>query len=144
MGYQNYLQSVTNLSISHKSGGRVRFRCHTEFKVQQCFLRFLVGSHGNTEMKGFPTSLCPPLPLVLALCAGLDWPFGNCFSCPGCLTVAPICSDYMHTEWTQSRTGWLSVTNVLWHPPDSHFILRAFHFLTVLHLEPAEECVSPH
>lgn len=52
----------------------------------------------------------------LALCARLDWSFGNCFSCLGCLTVAPICSDYMHTEWTQCRNGWLPITNVPWHP----------------------------
>lgn len=28
---------------------------------------FLVGRHGNAEMKGFPVSLCPPLPLTLPL-----------------------------------------------------------------------------
>lgn len=109
--------------IWHGSEGTVQFRCHAEFKVQQYFLRFLVGSHGNTEMKVFPASLCPPLPLFLTLCAGLDWPFGNCFSCLGCLTVAPICSDYMHIEWTRRRTGWLFVTNVLWHPPPLAAIL---------------------
>lgn len=87
-------------------------------------MRFLVGSHGNTEMKSFPVSLCPPLPLFLALCAGPDWPFGNCCSCLGCLTVAPICSDYMQTERTWCGTGWLPVANVLWHYPRQPFCFQ--------------------
>lgn len=93
-------------------------------------------------MKSFPASLCPPLPLYLALYAGLDWPFGNCFSCLGCLAVAPICSDYMHTEWTCYGTGWLYLTNSLWHcPPGNHFLFRACCSFTATLLEPTENLI---
>lgn len=125
------LFTVSDKSIQFRSDQEALLdlrRFHTEFKVLQSFLRFLVGSHGNTEMKSFPVSLCPPLPLFLALCAGFDWPFGNCCSCLGCLTVAPICSDYMHTEWTWCGTGWLPVTNVLWHYPRQPFCFQGCLF----------------
>lgn len=98
-------------------------------------------------MKGVPASLCPPLQLCLTLYAGLHWPFGNCFSCLRCLAVAPICSDCMHTEWTCYETGWLSLTNSLWHqpptptPPATIFFLGACCFLTVILLEPVENLI---
>lgn len=36
---------------SHGSANGARFRCRTEYKVQQCVRSFLLGSHGNAEMR---------------------------------------------------------------------------------------------
>lgn len=78
----------------------------------------LVRSHGNTEMKGSLASLCPPLSHSVSLSVlGLTGLLEIASVCLGCLSVAPICSDYVHTEWTWCCTGWLSFTNALWHPP---------------------------
>lgn len=82
------------------------------------------------------------LQLCLTLYAGLDWSFGNCFSCLRCIAVAPICSDCMHTEWTCYGAGWLSLTNSLWHhPPGNYFLFRACCFLTVILSEPTENLI---
>lgn len=99
----------------------------------------LVRSHGNTEMKGSLASLVLPLSHSVSLSVlGLTGLLEIASVCLGCLSVAPICSDYVHTEWTWCCTGWLSFTNVLWHapPPSSHFVFRAFSLFLLL--EPTE------
>lgn len=101
-----------------KKKPQVWFRCHCDLKSRRFFLRYLLGRHGNSGTKGFPASLCPSSYSLSRSAQDLDWSFGNCMVCLGCLAVAPICSDNMHTELC-----WLSGTNLLVHYLSSGDIL---------------------
>lgn len=76
-------------------------------------------------------SLSSSPPLFLALCAGLDWPFGNLLQLPG----VSYCSSHLfrqHAHRVDTVPDWLALCHkcaLAFHPPlspGSHFVFRAF------------------